>query len=121
MKTVETPTAASKSLLLSLKWKSKKSGVTIEATCLHTSEGFVVKSGSRIELIDSESIPPGIKTKREAAKANKINAEGVLQEDILCNSPSYAACFVIGGHANGLTEWKTAEGKTLKEIEADEQ
>ena len=106
--------------LLYLKRKSKKSGKIIEATCLHTAEGFVVKSGSFVELKDSESIPPGIKTRRESAKSSKINAEGVLQEDILFNSPSYAAAFVIGGHANGLTEWKTADGKTLKEIEATE-
>ena len=116
----ELPKAVAKGLLLSLKRKSKKSGLTIEATCLHTSEGFVLQNGSRIELKDSDSIPPGIKTKREAAKGGKINAEGVLQEDILFNSPSYAAAFVVGGHANGLTEWKTTDGKTLKDIEATE-
>jgi hypothetical protein len=116
----EASTIPQKGMLLYLKRKSKKSGKTIEATCLHTTEGFVVKSGSYIELEDSKSIPTGIKTKREAAKSNKINTDGVLQEDMLFNSPSYAASFVIGGHANGLTEWKTAEGKTLKDIENSE-
>jgi len=43
-----------------------------------------------------------------------------LQEDVLFNSPSYAAAFVIGGHVNGLTEWKTTEGKTLKELEEEQ-
>ena len=32
--------------------------------------------------------------------------EGVLQEDVLFFSPSYAAMFVIGKSANGLTIWK---------------
>ena len=109
-----------KGTMLYMKRKSKKSGQVIEASCLRTAEGFVVKSGSHIELIDSDSIPTGIKTKRDSAKLNKINSDGVLQEDILFNSPSYAVAFVIGGHANGLTEWKTADGKTLKDLESSE-
>ena len=74
----------------------------------------MVLAGSQIELIDSQSIPIGIKKARENAK---INNEGVLQEDVLFRSPSYAVAFVIGGHANGLTEWKTADGVTLKDLE----
>jgi len=70
--------------------------------------------GSLIETIDSESIPPGIKERRLKAKIDK---HGILQENVLVNSPSYAAAFVIGGHANGLIEWKTEDGISLKEIE----
>lgn len=85
----------------------------IETDCRQTSEGFVVLKG-HIEKIDSDSIPPGIKESQQKA----VNDEnGILQEDVLFRSPSYAAAFVIGGHANGLTEWKTDEGKTLKDIE----
>ena len=109
-----------KGILLYLKRKSKKSNQTIEATCLRIAEGFVVKSGSMVEMIDSESIPAGIKTMRESARASKIDSNGVLQEDMLFNSPSYAVAFIIGGHANGLVEWKTAEGVTLKELESNE-
>lgn len=101
-------------LLLYLKRKSRKSGLVIEAMCKQTSEGFVVLKGSRIETIDSDSIPVGIKDSR---KKSPIDQNGILQEDILFRSPSYAAAFVIGGHANGLTEWKTDDGKTLKETE----
>lgn len=101
-------------LLLHLKRKSRKSGQTIEAECKQTTEGFVVLKGSHIEKNNSNSIPPGIKESRQKAK---VNENGVLQEDVLFKSPSYAAAFVIGGHANGLTEWKTVEGKTLKDME----
>ncbi len=101
-------------LLLHMKRKSRKSGQTFEADCKQTTEGFVVLKGSHIELIDSDSIPPGIK---EARLKAKVNENGILQEDILFKSPSYAAAFVIGGHANGLTEWKTKDGLSLKEIE----
>ena len=107
----------SSGLLLHMKRKSRKSGQTIEADCKQTVEGFVVLKGSHIEPNDSDSIPPGIKEARQKAK---IDEDGVLQEDVLFKSPSYAAAFVIGGHANGLTEWKTDDGKTLKDIENSE-
>lgn len=103
-----------KESILFFKRKSRKSGLLIEARCKQTNEGFVVLKGSLIETIDSERIPPGIKEKRK--KAN-IDENGILQEDVLFKSPSYAAAFVIGGHVNGLTEWKTKDGLSLKEIE----
>ncbi len=101
-------------LTLFMKRNSRKSGKLIEASCKQTREGFVILKGSLIETIDSESIPPGIKERRLKAK---IDEHGILQENVLVNSPSYAAAFVIGGHANGLVEWKTEDGTTLKEIE----
>ena len=42
----------------------------------------------------------------------------VFTKDIEFSSPSAAAAVVHGGHANGLTAWKSETGKTLKEIEA---
>jgi Domain of unknown function (DUF4357) len=36
-------------------------------------------------------------------------------------SPSAAAAVVHGGHTNGLTAWKTSEGKTLKDVESAKQ
>lgn len=104
-------------MMFYLKRKSRKSCQVIEAVCKQTNEGFVVLHGSHIETIDSNSIPTGIK---DARKNAKIDDHEILQEDVLFNSPSYAAAFVIGGHANGLVEWKTADGKTLKEIEQEE-
>lgn len=101
-------------MILLLKRKSRKSGIVIEASCKQTNEGFVVLKGSRIEIIDSETIPPKIKERRGKAK---IDENGILQENILLSSPSYAAAFVIGGHANGLIEWKTKAGISLKELE----
>ena len=88
--------------MLYFKRKSHKSGKTIQATCKRTNEGFVVLSGSQIETNDSESIPTVIK---KARKATRISPEGLLQEDVLLSSPSYAAAFVIGGYANGLVAW----------------
>lgn len=104
-------------LQLFFRRKSGKSGRIIVATCRQTNEGFVVLKGSSIELIDSDSVPPGIRIHREKAK---IDENGILQEDRLFKSPSYAAAFVIGGHVNGLMEWKNVDGVSLKEIENKE-
>lgn len=81
-----------------------------------TSEGFVVLSGSIIASADDNTIPVILKERR--AKANIVN--GILQEDMLFSSPSYAAMFVIGKSANGQTSWKAEDGRTLKEIEEEE-
>ncbi|WP_053364950.1 GIY-YIG nuclease family protein [Bacillus sp. FJAT-27245] len=114
---VVTAGAPEDDLLLYMKRKSRKSGLVIEAMCKQTNEGFVVLKGSRIETIDSDSIPSTIKDRRKSAN---IDANGILLEDILVRSPSYAAAFVIGGYANGLTEWKTEDGQSLKEIETSD-
>lgn len=113
-KVVELEEHFEEEVILFLKRKSSKSGIVIEARCKQTNEGFVVLKGSIIETIDSQSIPNTIKERREKAE---IDEDGILQEDVLFKSPSYAASFVIGGHVNGLTEWKTKEGISLKELE----
>ena len=56
-----------------------------------------------------------------------MNAEGLLVDendqqwrlsaDRVFTSPSMAADSVLGRSANGRTEWKTADGTTLKEIQ----
>lgn len=89
----------------------------VEAEGSQTSEGFVVFSGSRISPQDDNTIPTVIKERRKSAP---IDADGILREDLLFTSPSYAAMFVIGKSANGLTSWKTQDGTTLKSLENEE-
>ncbi len=86
----------------------------VEAVGAQTSEGFVVFKGSHIALADDDTIPAVIKERRKKAL---LDEQGVLREDMLFTSPSYAAMFVIGKSANGLTSWKTTDGKTLKSLE----
>lgn len=104
-----------KELKLHLERNIKNVG-KVEADGSRTSEGFVVLQGSRIATVDDNTIPAILKEKR--AKANIV--DGILQEDMLFSSPSYAAMFVIGKSANGLTSWKNDEGRTLKEVEDNE-
>ena len=97
--------------------KSKKSQQLIPASCIRTDEGFVVLKDSMIEEIDSEAIPLAIKELRIKCKANKEIFDGKLTKNLLFNSPSYAAAFVLGMQTNGRVDWKDENGITLKELE----
>lgn len=87
----------------------------VEASGIQTSEGFVVLQGSHISLVDDDTIPAVIKERRKQAL---IDEQGVLKEDMLFTSPSYAAMFVIGKSANGLISWKNENGQSLKSLES---
>ena len=96
-----------------LERKNRETGITIKATGQKTKDGFVVLRGSYIAEKDMKVIYPTVK---EIRKKAKINKNRILQEDLLFSSPTYAAAFVIGSNANGLTEWKTKDGVKLKDL-----
>ena len=85
----------------------------VEAVGMRTTEGFVVLQGSTISPMCDDTISTTLKEQR--SKANIV--DHILQEDVLFSSPSYAAVFVIGKSANGLTSWKSDDGRTLKDVE----
>lgn len=90
-----------------------------------SSDGFVVFKGSKAAATIVNSMTPSFITLR-----HRLIDEGVLvdkgdyyefPEDYIFNSPSTAAVMVMGRNANGLTEWKQKDGKTLKEFETNEK
>lgn len=90
-----------------------------KATGKRTSEGFVVYTNSVVSLVATKSCPDPIIKRRESL-SNKIDDNGTLKENLLFGSPSAAAAFVTFSSANGNVMWKTADGRTLKEIESSE-
>lgn len=90
----------------------KRTNRPISAIGRKTRDGFVVQKGSKIAKEEMKVIYPKVSILRKQAK---IDENCILQEDMLFTSPTYAAAFVIGGNANGLVEWKTKDGITLKE------
>ncbi|MBO4456690.1 MAG: GIY-YIG nuclease family protein [Butyrivibrio sp.] len=92
----------------------------VDARGVRTSDGFVVKEGSRVSEGFKPSCPEHI-IKWRKKHSDKIDENNVLLEDILFNSPSGAAAFVCGVGLNGNVEWKTADGVTLKELDANEE
>lgn len=93
----------------------KRNGVN--AIGVRTADGFVVKKGSSISEKTTKSCPEYALKKRQQYK-DQIDENYVLREDILFNTPSGAASFVCGASTNGNVEWKTADGTTLKELDA---
>ena len=90
-----------------------------------TSDGFVVFKNSKAAATTVNSLSSNFTAYRQ-----KLIDEGVLMEkgeylefsdDYIFSSPSAAAALVMGRNANGLTEWKNKEGKTLREFESNDK
>jgi len=95
-----------------------------EARGQRTPDGFVIFSGSTAVLKERPSAQrrhPFVVTLRKRLISDGILVEknGFLtfRKDAEFSSPSAAAAAVHGGGANGLTEWKTKDGTTLKELD----
>ena len=90
-----------------------------------SSDGFVVFKGSKAAATIVNSMTTNFISQRQ-----KLIDEGILvdkgeyfefSEDYIFSSPSTAAVMVMGRNANGLTEWKQKDGKTLKEFETNDK
>lgn len=83
-------------------------------------EGFVVLQGARLnEKLSAKSLSNGIVKLREKWMADEKVEDWVTTEDLLFSSSSAAADFVLGYSVSGPKAWKDANGKSLKEIEAE--
>ncbi|MFN8116354.1 MAG: GIY-YIG nuclease family protein [Bacteroidia bacterium] len=90
-----------------------------------TSEGFVVFKGSKIT---SDTVPSMtlsfVKLRQQLIEKNIVRQNGTsleFFEDYIFTSPSLAAAIVMGRNANGLEEWKLANGQTLKMYETSDK
>lgn len=90
-----------------------------------TPDGFVVLQGSTAVLQERQSAK---KWPYVVALRGKLIADGTLVQkdgfylftrDVEFSSPSAAASVIEGGSANGLIEWRSKDGRVLKEL--DEQ
>ncbi len=86
-----------------------------------TTEGFVVYEGSTLDSKGSvNSLSNGMKNLRQKLIESDKVQNHVIKENILFNSSSAAASFVLGYSVSGPQRWKTKDGRTLKEIEENE-
>ena len=97
----------------------------LKATGYQTPTGFVVQKGSQAVLKERASAhqyPYTLASRRKLIEDGTLVEDGDnlrFTRDSEFSSPSAAATVVHGGSANGLVAWKSRDGKTLKEIEAD--
>lgn len=96
-----------------------------EARGQRTANGFVILKGSTAVLVErpaAENYPYVIAQRKQLiVDTTLVEKDGflVFTKDAEFSSPSSAAVVIHGGSANGLTAWKTEDGKTLKQL--DEQ
>ncbi len=90
-----------------------------------TSDGFVVFKGSKAAASTVNSLTPNfIKIRQSLIDESVLIDRGEYLEfsdDFIFSSPSTASVMILGRNANGLTEWKNKDGKTLKEFETIEK
>jgi hypothetical protein len=113
--------SASETQLLTCKIKN------VEAKGHLTPNGLVVLAGSHAVLEERPSTkkypwPSNMRQKLKEEGSLSIETDHLLfTKDVEFSSPSAAAAVIQGGHANGLTAWKSEAGKTLKELESPEE
>ncbi len=85
-----------------------------------TDDGFVVLKGSKANFEETKTAGNWVIGMRKKLKDDNIlieeNGVYVFKEDFIFGSPSSAAAAILGRRANGWTEWKNNEGKTIDEI-----
>jgi hypothetical protein len=94
----------------------------VDATGYESADGFVVRSGSTATIDVVESAPPNSIPMRKEFLARGIFIPAKpgyyqLTQDYEFSSPSIAAGTLIGANISGREAWKTAQGRTLKELQ----
>lgn len=93
----------------------------IQAEGMDTQDGFVVRAGSGVVREEVPSCHTYLKELRSALISNGVlkpaGSGYSFAQDYVFPSPSTAAGVVQGRAANGRVDWKTKEGKTLKELQ----
>lgn len=101
-------------------------GKDARATGQRTADGLLVFAGAtarRTPVASATSYPKAVSLRNELlATGALVEAGGRLElmQDYVFSAPSLAAAVLLGRNANGLKEWKTRDGKTLKELEREE-
>ena len=96
-------------------------GRGIEARGVDSAEGFIVRNGSQAVKSETAAIHAYMAALRQSLLSRGVLIENgetyKLTQDYTFNSPSTAAGVMLGRAANGRTEWKDSNGRTLKEIQ----
>jgi hypothetical protein len=86
-------------------------------------EGFLVKAGSGVVADEVPSCPVSVRELRRALRGNgvirSVGGDGgwEMAEDYTFSSPSMASAVVQGRSSNGRLDWKTKEGRSLREVQ----
>ncbi|NRT13374.1 GIY-YIG nuclease family protein [Flavobacterium sp. 14A] len=86
-----------------------------------TPDGFLIFKGSKAAHLITASLSPSLVKNRQKLIENGLLVDKgdyyEFVEDYIFSSPSYAAATLMGRSANGQTEWKLTDGRSLKDFE----
>lgn len=95
----------------------------IKATGFSADGKFVVQSGSGVISQTVPSISSGFSGLRDTlvdqGVIDTLSDHWSFTQDYTFASPSTAAAVIMGRNANGRTEWKTSQGRTLKQMQEE--
>ena len=83
-----------------------------------SSGGFTVEAGSRVSdhtVPSFETHMHGYFVLRNQLQEDQVILDGVFQRDYEFSSPTAASSVVLGHASNGVHDWKTEDGVTLKD------
>lgn len=93
----------------------------IKASGYEDAKGFVVVKGSQLVKDQVPSIHQYLSTLRKDLLAQGVIVDNgsnyAFSQDQVFQSPSTAAGVIQGRSANGRLDWKSSEGKTLRELQ----
>lgn len=85
---------------------------------LIVSDGFMVMKDSKVAYDVTQSAADWIKNIRDKLiEKGVIGQNFIFNSDYIFTSPSVSAAVVMGRNANGRTEWRNSNGKSIKDIE----
>ena len=91
-----------------------------DARGINDSDGFLVLKGSKVATSVTNSFSEYlVKLRDSMIKTGTINSSYEFTKDQVFTSPSLAAAIVMGRNANGQTEWKTEDHRTIRQIESE--
>jgi hypothetical protein len=99
-------------------------GKGIKASGHDSPQGFIVRQGSFAAMSFTQGVvdhfPYVIQHRDDLVKNGVLMADVDsyrFTQDYTFTSPSLASCIVLGRPSNGRTDWKDAEGRTLKHLQ----
>lgn len=96
--------------IYNMSWKLRRWGNKTAKGKMQVVGGkYIILAGSDVCPNEGHGLMDIVRMKRE--NANIVDDK--LQEDIVLNSPSGAASFVIGAAANGWSTWRTEQGQMI--------
>ncbi len=82
------------------------------------SDGFLVIKNSKIAFDTTASMSDTlVQFRNRLIEKGIVSTDFVFQNDYIFTSPSLAAAVVMGRNANGRTEWKTIDNRSINDIE----